>query len=800
VDKSIKPKKTGLFDITDFLPVIKFLSKNWIFLPIFCSISFVFAYFYSHRLADIYGAQAEILLKTNQTHDYQSKILNSVGYYDVVQDLTNQKRVITSKDLVGRVIDKLKFNISYFIVGRIKTAQVENFGALDLQLDWKQIMPRLYNVPFFVKLIDETKYQLSFELGGVKYFKEYEFNKEYEENWYTLKINLASGISAEEMETIKEQTFKFIVHKRDYLINKYASAIKIGNSNNSSILTLSINDGLAQNAQQFLDTLTKEYIEQTIYNQVEVNEKTLKYIDKQISEITTIIDSLGNKYDQYSQENGYIDLTAEQKSAFSQLNENIQEIEKIKQKIIAYKDLKNFFKEISIDEDIPQTTNTDDPQINSYINKLFELKQRRTNLLIDIKPADSRIVRIDKEITTILKTITAYLDNSANNFQKRIDQLEESQKFIELKLKDIPEDKRELFGIERKLTINEGLYNYLLEKRANTIIARAGIIPETSIVEKARSLGVVGPDRNQYTFLSIGIGFVLALLVGFVRSVLFERIETLRELKSISTIPTIGGIPHYEEAESFPIAIDHAPRSNISESFRSIRTNLQYLLPEEGKKRMLVSSLHPGEGKTFTAVNLGATLAKAGKKVIVLDFDMHKPKIHKVFKLQNTKGVSSIIVGQIAAKDAITNTQISGLDLILAGPVPPNASELVLSKKVDELINEMEEIYDVIIIDTPPLALISDALVLLNKVQLSVFVLNTLKATKQGVKFLEEVMIQNEINHVTLLLNNIKQNRWRYYYSKYAYKYGYGYVYGYGYGYGEGYRYGYSEYTEKNKD
>jgi capsular exopolysaccharide synthesis family protein len=279
----------------------------------------------------------------------------------------------------------------------------------------------------------------------------------------------------------------------------------------------------------------------------------------------------------------------------------------------------------------------------------------------------------------------------------------------------------------------------------------------------------------------------------------FERIENTKELKVATSLPVIGGVPFYEQANDFPISIVKAPRSNISESFRSIRTNLQFILNGEGSKVILVSSLHPGEGKTFVTVNIAATLAKADKKVIILDFDLHKPRIHKVFGLSKMDGVSNYLVGQKHWKETVIHHEIKNLDFVLSGPIPPNASELVLSKKIDVLIEELKAEYDYILIDTPPLALISDALVLMNKVNLSFCVLNTQKATKQGVRFLEETFTQNDISHVSLLLNNIKQNRWRYYYAKYAYKYGYGYVYGYGYGYGDGYRYGYSEYAD-NED
>jgi tyrosine-protein kinase Etk/Wzc len=790
--------KSGSFNTDDLIPVIKFISKNWILLPIFCSISFVVAYFQSNKLPDIYGASTEILLKQNDSYDYQSNIKQTVGYYSLIQDINNQTRAITSRDLIGKVIDKLDFNISYFIVGRIRTAQVNNFGSLKIDCKWQNVHRALYNNPIYITVIDRQKYQISYETKGVKFFKELKFNEPYKNSLITLNVTLAAGISDEEFETITEQTYKFLIYSRDQLINSYASRVQVSNNTASSILTLSINDGLPELCTQFLDSLTVEYIKYTIKSQLDINSNTLKYIDKQLNELSSITDSLTYELNTLSFGGDNTTFNSDQNSIIENLKIIDKSIFEYENRIKAILRLENFFNEINTSDlnsrIFPFEYN--DNYLSGLVTKLLELKQRKSNMLFDIKPADSRIKRLDNEISVLIENIRLYITHSKKQITEKNNLLEIEKDELELKINSLPKEQKEVLVIERKIAVNESLYNFLLEKRASTVIARAGIVPETTVLEKARSNGIVGPDRKRFTMLALGFGVILSLLVGIIRLIFFERIENTKELKVTTQLSIIGGVPFYNEADENPIAILSSPRSNVSESFRSIRTNLQYLLPKEDNKIILVSSLHPGEGKTFVSVNLASTFAKAGKRVIVLDFDMHKPKIHKLFKYQNVSGISSYLVNQVDWKDSLRHTEIPNLDLILAGPVPPNASELVLSQRVDTLIAELKNNYDFIIIDTPPLALISDALTMLNKVNLGLFVMNTQKATKQGVRYLEDTLQQNEISHVTLLLNNIKQNKWRYYYSKYAYKYGYGYVYGYGYGYGDGYRYGYGEYSE----
>jgi tyrosine-protein kinase Etk/Wzc len=797
-----KVGKSGFLDAEDLIPVFKFINKNWILVPIFCSVSFVIAYFYSNRMPDIYGAKAEIMLESNDKFNYQNSLYSGIGYYSVLRDIANQKRIITSKDLVGEVIDKLDFYISYYIVGRIKTAQVTNFGYLTIECDWQSFNPRMRNMPFFIKVIDENKYQLSYDIGGIKYFHEGKFNQQYNDKKFSLTVNIAKDINSEEFELIKEQTYKFTVNTREYLISKYTSALTVSSNNSSSILSISISDGLLENALQFLDTLSKAYSYRTIKNQIEINENTLKFIDMQIGELTKIMDSLEQELNNNESDTEPHNLTRKDQSNLEKLLALEKELSEVQSKLNGISTItKNFGEFSSNDFSTAIFNNTyPDATLLGMISKTIELKQRKSNMLLDVTPNDSRIVRIDNDINNITTSINQYINNLKETLHFRETELLSKIKTVEDLLKTLPRTDKEKLGNERKLTVNENLYNFLIEQRASTVLARASIVPETSIVEKARSIGVIGPDRQKYIYISFGVGFVLSLIVGFLRTMFFERIENTKELKVATRLPVIGGVPFYDQANDFPISIVKAPRSNISESFRSIRTNLQFILGSEGSKVILVSSLHPGEGKTFVTVNIAATLAKADKKVIILDFDLHKPRIHKVFGLSKMDGVSNYLVGQKDWKETLIHHEIKNLDFVLSGPIPPNASELVLSKKIDVLLEELKAEYDYILIDTPPLALISDALVLMNKVNLSFCVLNTQKATKQGVRFLEETFTQNDISHVSLLLNNIKQNRWKYYYAKYAYKYGYGYVYGYGYGYGDGYRYGYSEYADSEDE
>lgn len=169
---------------------------------------------------------------------------------------------------------------------------------------------------------------------------------------------------------------------------------------------------------------------------------------------------------------------------------------------------------------------------------------------------------------------------------------------------------------------------------------------------------------------------------------------------------------------------------------------------------------------------------------MLLDFDMHKPKVHQSLELNNEIGLSSYIVGKSSLEDVIQRADLANVDVITAGPVPPNASELVLSPRVDQLLARLKEMYDYIIIDTPPLMLISDSMVLMRAVDIGMFVMNTDKATRAGVRHLEELVESNKLTHTALILNNVKLKKWRYYYGRYSYNYGYGYGYGYGKGYG----------------
>jgi tyrosine-protein kinase Etk/Wzc len=294
-------------------------------------------------------------------------------------------------------------------------------------------------------------------------------------------------------------------------------------------------------------------------------------------------------------------------------------------------------------------------------------------------------------------------------------------------------------------------------------------------------------------------GLLIAAIVIFVRIMFYDRIENADELKELTTLPIYGEIIASEKAEENYVVVDSDPKAAITESFRTVRTNLEYVpVPEGLGKVVMVTSYRPNEGKTFCSVNLAAILAKAGKKVLLLEFDLHKPKVASGSGHEQRGGPQQRADRQVATwRQVVLPTQFEHFSVILAGPTPPNASELVLSKHMEAMFMEARMEYDYVIVDTPPVGLITDALLMMRHVDATLFVVNTRFASKDHVNNALDMLQTNAGRNVGFILNGVRMKKSKYYYNT---NYGYGYRYAYGYGSGYGYGYGYGKRGKKDKD
>jgi len=212
------PQRSSFVDADDLRPVIKFIGKNWYLMILFSALGLTFALFYTHRLPNIYAAKTEILLKSDQTYDYQAQIYKNVGYYSLLQDITNQKRVISSHNLIGDVLRRCDFTHNYYLIGRVKTEQVDRFAYFNIICDWKRMDRKLFKQPFILKVIDLNRYSLSYVLQGKKIYQEFEFGKLYEELNFHIRIDLLPGVDELSLNTIQEQNFQFTVNSPENLI------------------------------------------------------------------------------------------------------------------------------------------------------------------------------------------------------------------------------------------------------------------------------------------------------------------------------------------------------------------------------------------------------------------------------------------------------------------------------------------------------------------------------------------------------------------------------------------------------
>ena len=778
-------KSKDIVSRKDVVKLLAIILSNWYILVLLPIIAFAGSYVYTHRIPNIYAAKCQILLKSNETYDYQQQLYRGLGFgskYASYEETASQMRVIKSSNLIESVLNRIPLDVSYFIVGRLKVTEIYYHMPFKVIPDARSVIES--GKEFSLIINDLETFQLQYEIDGVSKEKQFMFGEVILEDGLYLTIKKQSNVTKNSTEMLSKINYMFKVFKESSLISKYKSNLDVTNIDYTSIVELTLKDEIADRAKEVLDTLARIYVANTVQNQLDVNENTLNYIDRQLDEVIGIINEIEEELELFKEQKEILNLSREEDTYYGQLVDVESEKEQI---LFELKSIDELIKYLLANDDIQTLlppgvlVGDGDSKLMDQIAELYEMRSEYSSLKGAGTISNPKIERLVEGVNQLKQDILSYLSSRESALKRRVVDLNAEILTFERKIKNIPKTQRQVLNIERRLAVNEELYAFLLSKRAETVIAKAGLVPETKVIENARSVGVVYPDKSRMNLFNMLIGFALAAAIVMLKSIFFQRITNLGQLQTSTDISILGSIPKKKDFSKTYRILSGSERSDVVQAFRSLRTNLQFFNRGSNCTKVLVTSLMPGEGKTFTSVNLASVMAIAEKKVLLIDFDLHKPRLAKAMELQNDFGVSNFLIGDSSIEDIIQKTEIPSLDVITSGPVPPNASELILRDELKEIFAFAQQHYDYVFLDTPPISLITDGLILMNEVDVKLFVLNSKTTSRTAIDFIDRLIQDNDLKGASLILNEEKSSRINYYYSRYGYG-GYGYGYG-GYGY-----------------
>ncbi|HYC86043.1 MAG TPA: polysaccharide biosynthesis tyrosine autokinase, partial [Chryseosolibacter sp.] len=372
----------------------------------------------------------------------------------------------------------------------------------------------------------------------------------------------------------------------------------------------------------------------------------------------------------------------------------------------------------------------------------------------------------------ILKTIENTRKTDAINLKFMGDQI----KLIEQQLAKLPGSERELVDIQRDYSLRENLYVFLLQKRTEAGLSKASTTSDIVVVNPPLAGGALSPNVQKNYIVAFAVGLLLPILAFVIAELLNNKIQSREDIEKVTNVPVIGGVGH--NLFNDPLVVYSKPRSAMAESFRSLRSNLNYFTANQASLVYMITSSLPGEGKSFTALNLASVYALAGRKTLIVGADLRRPKLYDELGLENTAGLSQYLSGLSTLNDVVQQSRVDNLYLISGGPMPPNPSELLLRPKMDELITFLRSQFDCIIIDTPPLSFVADAFVLSKYADHTIFVVRQDFTPNSALRSLEEYFSAGKLSRISILFNDLRKSGLGYGYYDYNYN-GYSY-YAYG--------------------
>jgi len=756
--------------------------KRWYWFVLAVLLSLTAGFIYLRYSTKLYKTEAAVIIKDEKN----GGAAELAAFSDLGGLMTkfgnnkiqNELAIFKSKRIIGAVIRNLNLNVTYESIGTIKTSELYEYKPFVVQyLSLKEKRGSIIVPKLFFQINSETEFLMS--VGNDENPSTYNFGTPIALPFGDITV-IPSLESLDAFNSFKGKEISVRYGNIENLALYYQRSVEVVNEiNNSNVVAIRLQSPVTSKAEDFINDLIFQYNQDAIKDRGQIAKKTSDFIDSRLEIITRELDSVERDKESFKSNNRLTNIEAEAQLIL----ENASEFEKRQFDVNTQLELANsmieYMERSSPNDLLPSNIGIEGDNITEAVNNYNALILERNKLLRNSTAKNPVVINVSNQINNIRNNILSGLKNTTNSLKISLRDLNYQESTLNSKLSAVPTKEKIFRGIERQQTIKEQLYLFLLQQREEASISLAVTAPKAKIVDRAfSSRAPVSPDRLLILLGSAIMGLLIPFLIIYIGTILNNKVTSRHDLEVIlNDISIIGEIPKLKKGDEHLIEVND--RSILAESFRILRTNLQYLFINKLAKNdtahsVFVTSTIKGEGKTFVAFNLALTIALTGKKVVLVGADIRNPQLQRYLPAEekNSKGLTEYIVDEQLSIEEISNKSLYNkyLDIVLSGVIPPNPAELLMEPRTEQFFSEIRQKYDYVIVDTAPSMLVTDTIIINKLADITLYVTRAGYTEKKLLEFPKDAIADGRLINVASVLNNVSMSNFGYG-NKYGYSY-----------------------------
>ncbi len=733
----------------------------FIFLLFVCGIG---GWFYLRYATPMYYAASKILIKDQKKGVDDSKIVESFDMYTSKSIIENEIEVVRSRELMKQVVTNLHFYAPVYEKGSFKdqNAYVSSPVSIEVQ------------EPDEIKKTEPVFFTYNSKKGSINIEKQnYPLNQ-----WITTPYGILKFKKNLKAYKTPGGTLYFLLLKPINVANSFVNNLTLKPTGKvSTVLNLSFTDESPDRAQDVLNELMTVYAQSTINEKNSLAANTLSFIEERLKYIVKDLDSIERTIQRYKSQKGIVDLSEQARVFLQNVGNNDRQAGTISMELAVLDQVESYV--VSKDKNagiVPSTLGINDKVLPQLLDRLYNSELEYTTLKQTMGENTPAVAALANEIERIRPAILENVRNQRSTLQASQRNISATSGAYTSMLKTIPGKERELIEISRQQAIKNDVYAFLLQKREETALSSSSTVADNKMIDAARaSFTPISPKKSIIYFGAFVLAFIIGIAIVMAKELLTNKVLFRSQIEKYTNAPIVAEIISVKH--SGEIVIDQEGKAYISEQFRQLRAALGFYKRGAAKKKILITSSIAGEGKSFVAANLAVSLASSGKKVVLIDADLRSPKTTSIFDLEHQKGIAEFLKNELEVTELIHTSATPNLSIIPAGGATKQPTELLLNGKLAELFTYLENLYDYVLVDISPVDPVTDAYVLSEYCDKTLFVIRHGYTPKTLVQLLDESNKIKALPKLAIVFNGVKKRGFMK--GNYGFGYGYGYEYVY---------------------